>query len=261
MKLQRISHRPGLTAIQLLVVLAILLLLLALMVPAVQRVREAAMHTQSLNNLKQMALAMHNFHDTYKGLPPTVGQVGNKTGSAHFFILPYIEQAPLYNDATDAVWDNEVWSKRIALYLDPRNTSSPPGNVFEGWLATTSYPVNWMVCKDGDAKTSLAQITDGTSNTLMFAQRYQLCNGAPTAWGYPGMYTWTPMFAYYNQSLFQQSPAQADCDPERPQAIGNVMLVAMCDGSARAVSPRVSAVTWANVCDPADGNVIGNDLD
>lgn len=245
---------------QLLVVFAVLLLLLALMVPAIQRVREAAMRVQSQNNLKQMALAMHSHHDVYKGLPPTVGHVANKTGSAHFFILPFIEQANLYNSATDAVWDNEVWSRRIALYLDPRDTGAPPADVFEGWLATTNYPVNWMVCKDGDKLTSLVQITDGTSNTLMFAQRYQMCNGTPTAWGYPGMYTWAPLFAFYNQSLFQNSPAEADCDPERPQALGNVLQVALCDGSCRAISPQLTAMTWANLCDPADGNVLGNDF-
>lgn len=256
----RTSARAALTAIQLLVVLAVLLILLALLVPAVQRVREAAMRTQSMNNMKQMGLAMHGYHDTYKGLPPAIGETANKTGSAHFFILPFIEQAPLFQSATDAVWDNEVWSKPVVVYLDPRDTSAPPGNVYEGWLATTSYPVNWMVTGDGNPRKTLVQITDGTSNTLMSAQRYQMCNGTPTAWGYPGQYTWAPMFAYYDQSLFQPSPVQADCDPKRPQAISNVMLVGMCDGSVRAVNPQLSAVTWANLCDPNDGNVIGNDF-
>ncbi len=261
MRLPRSRYRAGLSAIELLVVLAVLLILLALMIPAVQRVREAAMRTQSMNNLKQMVLGVHGVHDTHKRLPPTVGELGGKVGTLHLFILPYIEQAPLYNDATAAVWDNEVWSKLVPIYRDPRDTQTLPSGVFEGWLGTTNYPANWMVCRDGAERRTLVTIPDGTSNTLMFAQRYQLCNGTPTAWGYPGLYTWAPMFAYYNQSLFQQAPAPADCDPERPQAIGNVMLVAMCDGHASAVSPRVSAETWANVCDPADGNVIGNDLE
>ena len=60
--------------------------------------------------------------------------------------------------------------------------------------------------------------------------------------------------------LFQVSPHPEDCDPTRPQAIGGHMLVGMCDGSVRSVNNRLSAVTWANVCDPNDGNVIGLDF-
>jgi type II secretory pathway pseudopilin PulG len=254
------SLRRGVSAAGLLVVLAILLILIGLFIPAVQRVREAAARTQSMNNLKQMGLAMHNFHDVYKGMAPAVGEVNGKTGSTHYFILPFIEQAPLWNQTTDGVWDKEVWSRPITMYLDPRDATAPPNLVFEGWLATTNYPVNWMVTGDGMPRKSLVQIADGTSNTLMFAQRYQVCNGVPTAWGYPGQYTWAPMFAYYNTSKFQVGPEPSACDPERPQTIANGILVAMCDGSCRFVHPQLTAVTWANVCDPNDGNVIGPDF-
>lgn len=253
-------RRPGVTVIELLVVLAILLLLAALLIPAVQRVRDAAARMQSSNNLKQLALAVHSFHDTNRGFPPIVGDCVGKTGSLHFFILPYIEQGPLFNEGTNAVWDNNVWGKPIAIYSDPRDTSAPPGNVYAHWLATTSYPGNWMVFKDGKEMTTIGQITDGTSNTLMFGQRYQMCNGTPAAWGYPGLYLWAPMVAYYNQSLPQQAPVQSECDPSRPQAIGNALLIALCDGSVRTIGPGISAITWANVCDPADGNVLGNDF-
>jgi hypothetical protein len=254
------QQRFGATAIQLLVVLAVLLLLLGLLLPAVQRVREAAARAQSTNNLRQMALAMHNFHDTFKGFPPGAGEFQNKSGSTHFFILPFIEQNDLFQRTTDGPWDKETWTQPVQIYLDPRDSSAPPGNVYQGWLATTNYAVNWMVTGEGPQLKSLVQITDGTSNTLMFAQRFQLCNGAPTAWGYPGQYAWAPTFAFYNQSLFQVPPSLSDCDPQRPQAIGGAMLVAMCDGSARTVNPQCSAVTWANVCGPADGQVIGNDF-
>ncbi len=136
MKLHRIPHRTGLTAIQLLVVLAVLLLLLALLAPAVQRMREAAMRrTQSMNNLKQLALGTLNVADTYRGmLPPVVGEFQNKTGSLHFFMLPFIEEALLYNRAQDAVWDKEVWGKPIAVFIDPR-TPAPRRATFSrgGW--------------------------------------------------------------------------------------------------------------------------------
>ncbi len=159
------------------------------------------------------------------------------------------------------MWDNDTWGKQVGLFLDPRNGAGPPGNIFQSWLATTNYAGNWMVFKDGKGGVQFVQIPDGTSNTLMYATRYQLCNGTPTAWGYPGLYTWAPMVAYDNQALFQQAPTQSDCDPSRPQAIGGVMLIALCDGSVRSINPRVSAQTWANLCDPADGMPLGNDLD
>jgi hypothetical protein len=117
-----------------------------------------------------------------------------------------------------------------------------------------------MVFRDGKGGVSFAQIPDGTSNTMMFATRYQMCNGTPTAWGYPSLYTWAPIVAYDSLALFQRAPRPEDCDPTRAQAIGNAMLIEMCDGSARVVNLRVSAQTWANVCDPADGMVLGNDL-
>jgi type II secretory pathway pseudopilin PulG len=256
-----LSRRAGFSVGELLVVLAVLLILLGLLAPVVQRVRNAAMHAQSTNNLKQLALAVHNAHDAYNGMPPIVGTFANKTGTLHMFLLPFLEQQVLYNAATEAVWDNDTWGKRIEVLLDPRDTTAPPGNVFQSWLATTNYPGNWMVFKDGNGGVQLAQIPDGTSNTLMYGLRYQVCNGTPTAWGYPGLYTWAPMIAYENQMLFQKAPGQTDCDPSRPQAIGGTMTIAMCDGSVRSINQRVSAQTWANVLDPADGMVLGNDLE
>ena len=61
-----------------------------------------------------------------------------------------------------------------------------------------------MIAKEG--KMTFGNITDGTSNTLMFAQRYQICNGQPTAWGYPTLYRWAPIFAYYSDGKFQSAP-------------------------------------------------------
>jgi prepilin-type N-terminal cleavage/methylation domain-containing protein len=103
------TRRWGFTLIELLVVIAIIAILIALLVPAVQKVREAAQRTQCQNNLKQVTLASHSYHDANKKLPPgIVGHANDQQKNNGFtfgapclgtltFLLPYVEQAPLYN--------------------------------------------------------------------------------------------------------------------------------------------------------------------
>src|SRR4051812_6730319 len=95
------TFKRGFTLIELLVVIAIIAVLIALLLPAVQQAREAARRSQCKNNLKQIGLALHNYHDTANTLPP--GWIGDPTGSNAgnrwgwgTMILPYLDQAPLY---------------------------------------------------------------------------------------------------------------------------------------------------------------------
>jgi prepilin-type N-terminal cleavage/methylation domain-containing protein/prepilin-type processing-associated H-X9-DG protein len=109
--------RSAFTLIELLVVIAIIAILIALLVPAVQKVREAATRTQCTNNLKQLGLGLHNFHDFYMGFPKA-GKLTNQL-SWHVFILPYIEHADLYQqfDFTPGAFDG------------PPNATGPGKNV------------------------------------------------------------------------------------------------------------------------------------
>ncbi|MCI0353056.1 MAG: DUF1559 domain-containing protein [Acidobacteriales bacterium] len=255
----RTHPRRAFTFIGLIIIIAILLFLIGFLVPLVGRVRQAATQAQSQNNLKQLALAVHNAHDTYGKFPPTVGQMGNGTGTVHYHLLPFLEQDNLYKIAEGAVWKKGVNGIPVAVYLDNLDTTAPEGNKFKNWLATTNYVANWLCFKNGE--NTLAGIPDGTSNTLMFAQRYQMCNGHPTAWGYPALYYWAPMFGYYSQAKFQVAPKQEDCDPGLAQALNTSgMQVAMCDGSVRMLNINISGFTWGLLTDPQDGNILPNDF-
>ena len=245
--------REAWSVAELVVVLAVAALLLGLLLPAVPAARSRAAVVQKNNNLKQLGLALHDCNDTYKKMPPAVGPFAGKDGSIHFHLLPFIEQNNVYRaNATDTV---------IPLYLDKNDVSAPANNLFKESLPTTNYAANWLVFKDGpQGGTRLTAITDGTSNTIGFAERYQMCNGQPAVWSYDQIYYWAPMFAYYNQGKFQVVPEQKDCDPALPQALRKEgILVLLMDGSTRTVAPTVGGQTWFYACHPNDGNPLGND--
>src|SRR6478672_10322531 len=125
----RFTNRTGFTLIELLVVIAIIAILIALLVPAVQKVRDAAARIQCANNLKQLGLALHGYHDTNKAFPPNgiysynggaVTQVS--PWSAVSRILPYIEQDNIYRGIDFTVPYSKqvgVSSRRIGLFLCP----------------------------------------------------------------------------------------------------------------------------------------------
>ena len=256
--MKRQDPRHGITLIELIIVIGGLLFLAALLLPIIARLRSASGQAQSQNNLRQMGLAAHNYHDTFRKWPPALGKTNNADGPAHFHLLPFIEQDNLFRQAEGAPWKNGTYGKVIYTYVDQADKSAP-GNLYQGWLATTNYAANWMVFGTGDK--AINNIVDGTSNTVMFATRYQICNGHPTGWGYPSQYYWAPTFAYYTTAKFQVSPKQEECDPTVPQTVaGPQMLVGFCDGSVRLLQTGVSPRTWLFLTDPADGNVLDNDF-
>ncbi len=207
-------RKAGFTLIELLVVIAIIAILIGLLLPAVQKVRDAAARTQSRNNLKQVVLALHNFYDAHQKTPPMFGVLhpadAGPGGSVFYQLLPYLEQDNLYRLGPDAARSQPL--KVLRHPADPTQTadgvfdlptaapswaaSSGTLNPYPAWASQantrwglSSYSANWQVF--GDQGANFSKISDGLSNTITFNEKYAVANrpaGNPlhgaTLWGY-----------------------------------------------------------------------------
>jgi prepilin-type N-terminal cleavage/methylation domain-containing protein len=197
--MRSMRSRSGFTLIELLVVIAIIAILIGLLLPAVQKVREAASRSRCANNLKQMGLACHNFHDVNGQLPPGLGAVGDKQTSRfgvtipanlmfaswHTHILQFTEQDALYRIMTP---NTQSLGRPVPLYSCPSDPKGQYAYAVGSWnQLTSSYAgvsgtdlYRYQVLSDPLTNNGLLHhrgrvriegITDGTSNTIMIGDR------------------------------------------------------------------------------------------
>jgi prepilin-type N-terminal cleavage/methylation domain-containing protein/prepilin-type processing-associated H-X9-DG protein len=200
------NDRRGFTLIELLVVIAIIAVLIALLLPAVQAAREAARRAQCINNLKQIGLGMHNYHSSINSFPYVAAQQPVNIGyttywsnwSAHSLLNGYMEQTPIFN-ACNFNWAPEwannqgymtnstAYLSKIAVYLCPSDGNAGKNGFNNSYAAsqgtgTVGYPSGPGQQGQGapsgissgvfayQANYSIADITDGTSNTIAFSE-------------------------------------------------------------------------------------------
>ncbi len=195
--LLRTRRRAAFTLIELLVVIAIIAVLIGLLLPAVQKVRQAAYRTQAQNNLKQLGLAVQNAVDAFQKTPGMYNNYAGKDGTVFFALLPYVEQENLWNQGA-----NVARSVPVSVLRHPADvTYSGAQGVFDLTIASdippwasgnptwglSSFSANWQFF--GDDGSRPADITDGLSNTIMFNEKYAVShnNGVLTGanlWAY-----------------------------------------------------------------------------
>jgi prepilin-type N-terminal cleavage/methylation domain-containing protein len=231
----RRAIRSGFTLVELIVVLLIIGLLIALLLPAVQSAREAARRTQSRNNLKQIGLALHNYHDTFRQFPPG-GVIGGDGTPYHGWttaIIPYIECGPLYNRVNFSIpWDDprqvQQFMVKQPIYLDPTISTSLTAD----GLCEVHYAANaWLLHRNSSI--AIGDLMNGTTSTLLAAD----ANGNYAPFGYP--YNWRDI-----TTGLKASP-EAFGHPVRE---GTWMLFA--DGSVEFVSHKTSPRLVALVAGP-----------
>lgn len=208
-------RRRGFTLIELLVVIAIIAILIALLLPAVQQAREAARRTQCKNNLKQFGLAIHNYHDVFSTAPfGCTGTFGARYRrfSGHLGLLPYIDQAPAYNQVTslmDAGGGSSPWDGSVNDILVQTNNLLCPSDgdgvhTADRRNATTNYAFcygdnawdsnpgwagnggrnrgffNGQQGNGGGGVRRFRDVTDGLSNTIAMGERIKAKGNADT---------------------------------------------------------------------------------
>lgn len=286
------THRLGFTLLELLVVIAIIAVLIALLLPAVQKIREAAVRLESMNNMKQIVLATHHFASVHRGKLPSIDGNSNSPNvgkSLLVALLPYLEQA---NSIKQSAGPPMVYA-----FISPADPTV--GRVVNEPIrakSIASYAANAQVFHDTPALP--ATFADGQSNTLAFAEHFAVdcgletfyysgrvptgghratfADGGPSVDGGNNCGDWWPettgnppaCLGYEpgpirTNKTFQVAPypVETACDPrlaQTPHRSG--MIVAVGDGSVRTLAPSISPHVYWGAVTPAGGEILGNEL-
>lgn len=290
------KREHGFTLIELLVVIAIIAILIGLLLPAVQKVREAAARSQCQNNLKQIALATMNCSDAHQGnMPPGNGlypvaakSANNGDGGFFFHLLPYIEQNNLYQLSYEPTGASSSDNKGLPTYTGngyakTTGTQVPPLKIYEcpsdptiqtstqGNL--TSYAFNGLVFMQWKYGFSHypASFPDGTSQTILFTEKERRCQatGFGNYWPDtidPAIALPHPIFGLGSESIglgntyFQIQPTQATCKWDwATTGHTGCILCGMGDGSVHVTAQGTSAATWWFALTPNGGDILQPD--
>ena len=286
--MRNLSFKRGFTLIELLVVIAIIAILVALLLPAVQQAREAARRSSCKNNLKQLALAMHNYHDVYNTFPPGLVQhaedaclenpegANNRFWGWGTFILPFVEQPALYDQlrpegctrplpvATREYNGVRLLQQPLPTYMCPSDAGQNI-NTFFGNFAKSNYTINREI-GGNNTSINMRHITDGTTNTFLLAERAYRTQPAGNRqvgamiWG---RHTNTDAGSQFrgNFPINTPHPTTSTTNPSGDDSNcirhntssehkGGAQF-AMCDGSVRFVSENIASNPAAQVCGPS----------
>jgi prepilin-type N-terminal cleavage/methylation domain-containing protein len=291
MKVFQSRTASGFTAIEVTIVIAILAVLLGLLLLAVQMARESANRHDCENNLRQLGQACHQYHSTHGLFPPGIGyyppQPQKPFGNAFLHLLPYLGQGNLYQISYH--WDDpQLYAQPLAVLSCPSDPTlgEPVKDNLGRAFAGSSYAYNAQVFCQVNSFGVLVHVQgeprlpgsfpDGTSNTLLFAEKYARCTNemypyGGTGWAYSQTGTLAvpllPAFAFsWNEnsigppSRLQYQPDPGDCDPTRAStAHAGGMLVCLADGGVRQLAPSVSGATLWALCTPRGGDTPGPD--
>lgn len=301
--------RSAFTLVELLVVVAIIGILIGMLLPAVQQVRESARRTECANNIRQLALALHNYESASMNFPQSAGPLGSMNsgdfGSVFLSIMPFIEANNQHQEIISTTSPNTSWrgfgnSRDHVLAATPTFLLCPSritcGEGSEEWrrsgqfFSVTNYPANVQALHhhangqpNNTTYATFGSISDGTTNTVVFAERYNSTLRLETsrsrgripsngAWARTALHgvaanEKNPIFAWNDAdgdpviSNPQIRPSlnpgdNNECNSLTTQGLHSVMNIALLDGSVHGISGDIDIDTWFNLILPRDGQVL-----